>query len=327
MRALERYPAYRCWGDIWRVMGSHESKPGITITLCIPSWPSSHPLSTPLCSVLWGFMHIDGFTWDPLLLASGQSQPLGGIRGRQEGRKRKVLLACVFPGLQLLPNGPPIHGSAPHGASAILLFLYPHTALPTQGWWELYAITHIWLFQHPLLFLVTPLCPLQIFPSSNTSAFNQYQWNPASGWNHSRCIKQQGETWSCNQWAEWLGLLLFSCPRHWAEWMDPPLRYCPCPGVTTSWIILQLEGCLTFLWEHFLTISWPFNTKSFKKCNALCNCLRLAWTLKVQSGWEAERAALFIWIHLNWKNTVPCSPEITLSSTLWFSACWPVMGC
>lgn len=107
MRALERYPAYRCWGDIWRVMGSHESKPGITITLCIPSWPSSHPLSTPLCSVLWGFMHIDGFTWDPLLLASGQSQPLGGIRGRQEGRKRKVLLACVFPGLQLLPNGPP----------------------------------------------------------------------------------------------------------------------------------------------------------------------------------------------------------------------------
>lgn len=65
---------------------------------------------TLLCCVIWGFMPTDRVTWAPLQLASsGGAQPVGGLSGRPEGRKRKVLPACVPPPRATAPaRWPPI---------------------------------------------------------------------------------------------------------------------------------------------------------------------------------------------------------------------------
>lgn len=125
-RHLSRHGAH-----IWRI-------------LWVPPEPTSHDRlatysllalkhsCTLLCCVIWGFMPIDRVTWAPLQLASGGAQPVGGLSGRPEGRKRKVLPACVpLPGLQLLLDGPPSTSS--HGAPATLFSSTPPIALQTWG--------------------------------------------------------------------------------------------------------------------------------------------------------------------------------------------------
>lgn len=82
---------------IWR--GTHLEDRGV-----LPDRTSNDKLSTycllalkqsifrSLCCVIWEFMPTGRVTWAPLLLAPGQTQPVGGISGRSEGRKKKSFL-------------------------------------------------------------------------------------------------------------------------------------------------------------------------------------------------------------------------------------------
>ena len=182
--ALQSRHLSRHGARIWRVLG-------------VPPEPTSHDRlatysllalkhsCTLLCCVIWGFVPTDRVTWAPLPLASGRGQPVGDQRA---GRERSFLHVSPT-GLQLLLGGPPSTSS--HGAPATLFSSTPPIALQTRGSDNFLLSLTSGFFNISLLFLLSLLVPLQIFPSSHTIPLNQYEWNPASCWDHYRRTRQQ----------------------------------------------------------------------------------------------------------------------------------------